>query len=107
MLYRCEINMKSEMATLADRLERTLEKHSQVVGAQSADIEDALKAANLWDLSAGVAQLLNQAGVPETASVSTSIIVDKLLNVSFLATTTPPHASAAKLSHLKNAYAAK
>lgn len=102
--------MKSleKMASLADKLERTLEKYSQVVGAQSADIEDALKAANLWDLSGAVAPMLNQAGVPETASVATSIIVDKMLNVNFLVTTTPPHASAAKLSQLlKNTYALK
>lgn len=102
--------MKSleKMATLADRLERNLEKYSQIVGAQSADIEDVLKAANLWDLSGVVAPMLNQAGVPETASVTTSIIVDKMLNVNFLVTTAPPHGSAAKLSQLlKNAYAVK
>lgn len=104
------VSMKSleKMAALADKLERKMEKWAQIVGAQSADIEDVLKAANLWNLSPEVAQMLNQAGVPEAASVNTSIVVDKLLNVSFLATTTPPHASAAKLVQLlKNAYAAK
>jgi len=99
--------MKSleKMATLANRFEQKL---AQVVGAQSADIEDALKAAHLWDLSSEIAPMLNQAGVPETASVNTSIVVDKMLNVNFLVTTVPPHASATKLSQLiKNAYAAK
>lgn len=102
--------MKSleKMSGLADRFEQKLEKQAQVVGAQSADIQDALAAARLWDLSGAVAPMLNQAGVPDSASVSTSIVVDKLLNVNFLATTQPPHASAAKLAQLlKNTYSAK
>lgn len=102
--------MKSleKMSNLADLFEQKLTKQAQVVGAQSADVQDALAAAKLWDLSAQVAPMLNQAGVPDTASVATSIIVDKLLNVNFLATTQPPHASAAKLAQLlKNAYSAK
>lgn len=102
--------MKSleKMAGLADRFETKLEKQAQVVGAQAADVQDALAAAKLWDLSAQVAPMLNQAGVSDSATVATSIVVDKVLNVNFLVTTAPPSAAAAKLAQLlKNAFSVK
>jgi hypothetical protein len=102
--------MKSleKMSSLADRFEQKLLKQAQVVSAQSGTIQDALTAAKLWELSDQVVPMLNQAGVPENASVATSIVVDKLLNVNILVTTTPPHASAAKLAQLlKNSFSAK
>jgi hypothetical protein len=97
-----------KMVGLAERFEHKLEKYAQEVGAQAYDVEKVLVAANLWDLSAQVAPMLAQAGVPENVSVATFIVVDKVLNVTFLVTTNPPHASAAKLAQLlKNTYSAK
>jgi hypothetical protein len=102
--------MKSleKMVIVAGEMERKWIRTGQVVGAQAADIEAALAAARLWDLSAQVSPLLNQAGVPDSASVAVSIVADKMLNINFLVSTNPPHASAAKLAQiLKNIYATK
>jgi len=98
-----------KMAQLADIFEQKLEKFSQIAAsAQKEDIERALKAAQLWELSDTVATMLNQAGVPSDASVTIDILVDKVLNVQYLVSTLPSHPSAAKLSQLlKNAFSSK
>jgi hypothetical protein len=68
--------------------------------AQSGDIEAALRAAKLWEKSDEVAQLMSQAGVPANVKVNIVITVDSALNVNFVVTTDPRHASGAKLSGL-------
>lgn len=57
------------------KLAKQFQKQSQLFSAQSGDIENVLKNANLWELSKAVAPLLNTAGVPDDASVTIQILV--------------------------------
>jgi hypothetical protein len=98
----------SKLISLGKRIETKLVITAQTTSAQASDIELALQAAKLWDLSAQVAPLLNSAGVPETVALQINILVDKALNVSFEVKTTPPHGSANALARLlKAAYGNK
>jgi hypothetical protein len=73
------------------------------VSAQSGDVEDALKAKDLWsDTGSRYGKLLNDAKVPDGVSVSTKIIVDKALNVRITVTTNPSDPSGAALARLLN-----
>lgn len=97
-----------KLLKLADKIEKRLKKEAQMTSAQASDVEDALKAAGLWELSSNVSPMLNAAGVPESATVQINIVVDKTLRVSFVVSLNPPHASALILARLlKNAYAGK
>lgn len=90
-----------KLTKLADRFARKLSL-AQVPTAQAGDIENALKAAGLWERSAEVAPLLNQAGVADDASVAISIMVDSKLDVKYHVQTQPP-AAAIKLAGLLRA----
>lgn len=78
-------------------------KLGQLASAQSADIQDALAKAGLWELSNQVAPMLNTARVPETASVQINLIVDKTLNVNFNVVLTPQSNASAVLSRMLKA----
>lgn len=97
----------NKLAELADRFEMKI-KRAQTTGAQSGDVESALKAAGLWITSDTIAPLLNTAKCPDNLSLNISIVVDKGLNVKFNVVATPPHPSAAALAQLlTKTYAAK
>lgn len=54
------------------------EKQAQaVMSAQSGEIQTVLENARLWQLSANVSPLLNQAGVPDDAAVTIFILINK------------------------------
>jgi hypothetical protein len=60
------------------------EKQAQAISsAQSGDIETYLENARLWQLSSVVAPMLNQAGVPDDASVTIFILINKGPTVTF------------------------
>lgn len=57
---------------------KKFEKQAQTVTvtAQPGDIQTALEQANLWNMQKAVAPMLNQAGVPEDATVNISVLAD-------------------------------
>ena len=57
--------------------------------AQAGDIETALKAANLWDLSKDVAPLVAASGIPDSCSIDIKINVSEGPAVSFSVITSP------------------
>ena len=67
----------------------------QQMSAQPDDIARTLKAAGMFDLSAEVGPLLNQAKVPDTAAVDIKINVNKGNKVTFTSLLTPSNAPAA------------
>ena len=73
------------------------------VSAQAADVQDALEAKDLWsDKDKRYGKLLNDANVPDGVSVSTTIVVDKALNVRIIVATSPTDPSGASLQRLLN-----
>lgn len=78
------------------------EKQAQtVVSAQPADIQTCLENAKLWNLSTIVSPMLNQAGVPDDASVTVFISVNKGPDIAFNAVLTPSNPKvSAKLNGL-------
>jgi hypothetical protein len=67
------------------------EKQAQVVSAQPGDIQNCLENAKLWNLSTAVSPILNQAGVPDDASVNISILVSEGPSVAYDVVLTPPN----------------
>lgn len=99
--------MKSvdKLLKLAERFSRKISL-AQQSSAQAGDIENALKAARLWDLSQAVSPLLNQAGVSDTAPVKITIVVDSKLDVKFTVETQPPAAALKLAGLLRTKYSA-
>jgi hypothetical protein len=86
---------------LARRFELILIKQSaQQTSAQAADVEDALRSANLFDISDKVSPLINAAKIPDDASVNLSMTFDRALNPSYIVQTNPPSPAANTLSGL-------
>lgn len=84
-----------QLLRLAKRLELKYVT-AQKTTAQAGDIETALKAANLWELSNEVSPLLDKAKVPSDASVEIKINVKSGPSVSFTALINPSNPSAAQ-----------
>lgn len=85
--------MKSidKLIKLAARFEQTIKKEGIAMQAAPEDIENALKAANLFDASNTVGPLLNAAQIPETASVSLNIQFDTRANPNYIVDVQPPN----------------
>ena len=88
-----------KLIKLADRFEQKI-KTAQSQGAQAGEIERALKSAGLWVPSNEIAPLLNAAKAPDNVALDISLVVDSSLNVKFIVTSTPTHASAGVLAGL-------
>ena len=65
--------------------QKTMEfrKAAQTMTAQPGDVQTALEQANIWNKQAVVSPMLNQAGVPDDAAVSISILVSQGPKVGF------------------------
>ena len=86
---------------LADKFELKLSVAQAATSAQAADVETALKTANVFDVSDKVAPLLNDAKVPGDAKVAVSIVVDSHLNPTYVVKLDPANpAASAKLGQL-------
>lgn len=94
--------MKNKFSQLASQYL----KLAQHMSAQSADIEQALKASNLWDKGNEVARLLQTNKVPDDITLKIGMVIDKALNVNFIVRSSKPTDTTATLAlALKNTYA--
>ena len=85
----------AKLLKIANNQQKIIQKLAQTTSAQAGDVENALKKANLWELAAQVSPLLNEAGVPDDASVAINIIVDKGPMVKYAVLLNPPNAGMA------------
>lgn len=89
-----------QVFAIADKFEQIITKAQIHASTQSGDVEAALKIAGLFDVSSQVAPFLDQAKVPENASVDISIVVDKHLNPNYSVTLTPASSAAHMLANI-------
>lgn len=88
---------------LAARFEQTIKKEGIDMQAAPQDIENALKAANLFDASGAVSPLLDAAQIPKSSSVSLNIQFDTKANPNYLVDVQPPNpAQSSELAKLLN-----
>lgn len=93
------MNSVKRLNELADKFAMKISR-AQTTGAQSGDIETALKSAGQWISSDQIAPLLGAAKVPDTASLNISIMVDNKLHVKFLVSANPDGAYSKALASL-------
>lgn len=74
-----------------DKITSSLAAKYAQQSAQSGDIQDALTAAGLWELSAAIAPMLSTVGIADDAKVAVFIDVDNALNVTYPVVITPPN----------------
>jgi hypothetical protein len=103
------MSYSDKITKLANKFSRKLALAQATNTAQAADVEDALKAASLFDISDKVSPLLDGAKVSGDAKVAISIVVDKQLTTHYVVALDPPApaASAALASSLKKAFGDK